>query len=98
VQPTATPVPSAKKSPGLPDPHRKAGPHHARPHTQPPPPHRRYESIPQAAERAGVTTRTIRRWIAQGELTGFRMGKRMIRLDADELDKRLRPIPAAGGR
>jgi len=64
---------------------------------KPQPPHRRYESIPQAFERAGVTTRTIRRWIAQGELTGFRMGKRMIRLDADELDNRLRPIPSAGG-
>ncbi len=61
------------------------------------PAHRRYESIPQAAERAGVTTRTIRRWIAQGELNGYRMGKRMIRLDADELDNRLTPIPTARG-
>ncbi len=63
---------------------------------KPQPPHRRYESIPQAAERAGVTTRTIRRWIASGELTGYRMGKRMIRLDAGELDNRLTPIPTAG--
>ncbi len=62
---------------------------------KPQPPHRRYESIPQAAERAGVTTRTIRRWIAQGELTAYRAGKRMIRLDADELDNMLKPIPSA---
>lgn len=64
---------------------------------KPQPPHRRYESIPQAAERAGVTTRTIRRWIAQGKLTGYRAGNRMIRLDAKELDRMMTPIPTVGG-
>jgi excisionase family DNA binding protein len=65
------------------------------PRPKPRPPHRRYESIPSAAARAGVTTRSIRRWIAAGELTAFRMGPRLIRLDADELDRRMQPIPGA---
>lgn len=63
---------------------------------KPQPPHRRYESIPHAADRVGVSTRTIRRWISQGQLTAYRMGSRMIRLDAGEVDLRMQPIPTAG--
>jgi excisionase family DNA binding protein len=31
-----------------------------------------------------VTQRTIRRWIAQGRITGYRIGARVIRVRADE--------------
>jgi excisionase family DNA binding protein len=65
------------------------------PRPKPRPPHRRYESIPDAAARAGVTTRSIRRWIASGDLSAYRIGRRMIRLDADELDRRMQAIPTA---
>jgi len=54
-------------------------------------------SIPTAAEYFGVCTKTIRRWIADGRLTGYRAGPKLIRVDLNELDAMLRPIPTAGG-
>lgn len=57
---------------------------------------RRWLTQLEAAERIGVTDRTIRNMIARGELKGRRIGQsRMIRIDAQELDALLRPIPAA---
>jgi excisionase family DNA binding protein len=53
-------------------------------------------SIAAAAERLGVCTKTVRRWIAEGRLTGYRVGPTLIRLDAAEVDALLRPIPTAG--
>lgn len=58
---------------------------------------RRLESIESAAEYAGVSTKTIRRWIAAGLVTGYRAGPRLIRVDRNELDAMMRPIPTAGG-
>lgn len=52
-------------------------------------------SIPQAAEYAGVCTRTIRRYISAGRITGYRLGPRLIRVDLNELDDILRPMAAA---
>lgn len=60
-------------------------------------PHRRLVSIAVAAEQCGVNPKTIRRRIADGSLAGYRMGKRLIRVDLDELDQLLRPIPTANG-
>lgn len=57
---------------------------------------RRLASIPTAADYAAVCTKTIRRRISDGSLTGYRMGPRVIRVDLDELDAMLRPIPSAG--
>lgn len=57
--------------------------------------HTRYESLNEAAERVGVSTRTLRRWIAAGRLTGYRVGPQLIRLDPAEVDALLRPIPSA---
>lgn len=52
----------------------------------------------QAGERIGVTDRTIRNLVSRGELKGYRLGSgRTIRIDADELDALLQPIPAVGG-
>lgn len=61
----------------------------------PPKPPRRYESIQSGADRVGVSTRTVRRWLSQGLIMGYRMGPRTIRLDADELDQKMRAIPTA---
>lgn len=58
---------------------------------------RRLASIDDAAEYAGVCSRTIHRRIAEGDLTGYRMGPRLIRVDLNELDAALRPIPTGGG-
>lgn len=50
-----------------------------------------------AAQHVNVTVRTVRRYIAAGHLTGYRLGPRLIRVDLDELDAFLRPIPTAAG-
>jgi excisionase family DNA binding protein len=42
-------------------------------------------SIKQAADFHGVDEKSIRRWIAQGRLTGYRVGPRLIRLDRDSV-------------
>jgi excisionase family DNA binding protein len=60
-------------------------------------PRGRLIGIPAAADRADVCTRTIRRWIADGRLTGWRTGPKLIKIDVDELDRLIRPVPAAGG-
>jgi excisionase family DNA binding protein len=58
--------------------------------------HSRLVSPAQAAVYAGVHTDTIRRYISQGLLTGYRLGNKLIRIDLDELDAMLRPVPTAG--
>ncbi|AGB26277.1 DNA-binding protein, excisionase family [Mycobacterium sp. JS623] len=56
---------------------------------------RRYISIAEAAEYLKISDRTVRRLIADGELTGYSIGRshRMLRVDLDEIDEKLmRPI------
>ncbi len=58
---------------------------------------RRMASLGEAAEYASVNARTIRRRIADGTLTGFRLGPRLLRVDLNEVDEKLlRPIPSGG--
>ena len=57
---------------------------------------RRLESLTNAAEQYGVTTKTLRRWISAGRITGYRFGPRMIRVDLDEIDALLRPLATGG--
>lgn len=57
---------------------------------------RRLSSLPVAAEQYGVSSRTIRRYISAGHITGYRFGPRMLRVDLDELDALLRPLAAGG--
>ncbi|MBN7412666.1 helix-turn-helix domain-containing protein [Mycobacteroides abscessus] len=46
-------------------------------------------SIPEVAEKFGVSPRTIRRYIAAGRLTAYRVGPRLIRVDVNEAQKQL---------
>ena len=55
-----------------------------------------YLSIADAAARCGVHPKTLRRRIADGSLTAYRLGPQLIRLDPAEVDGLLRPIPTAG--
>ncbi len=57
---------------------------------------RRLESITGAAAYAGVHPKTVRRHIAAGRLVGYRFGPRLLRVDLNELDAMLRPIPVGG--
>jgi excisionase family DNA binding protein len=60
---------------------------------------RRWVSLSEAADYAGCSVQTLRRRIADGTLSASRFGPRAIRVDLDELENALRPIPtAAGGR
>jgi len=55
----------------------------------------RYITIAEAAEYLQVSDRTVRRLIADGELTGYWMGRsrRVIRVDLNEIDEQLmRPL------
>jgi len=58
---------------------------------------RRLLTTQQAADHLGASTRTVRRYIAEGRLTGYRLGPRLVRVDHDELEALLRPIPNGAG-
>ena len=51
----------------------------------------RYESLSQAAERTGISSRTLRRRIAAGELPAFSTGRRILRVRPEDVDEMLRP-------
>ena len=53
---------------------------------------RSYESLAEAAERTGISTRTLRRHIASGKLTAYRCG-RLIRLDPEDVDRMMVRVP-----
>ena len=56
---------------------------------------RRYVKIAEAADYLQVTDRTIRQMIADGRLTGYRSGSRLVRVDLDELDAAMKPFGGA---
>jgi len=60
-------------------------------------PSRRLASIAAAAEYLATSQRTVRRMIASGDLTGYRIGSRLLRVDLNEVDAKLRAIPSAAG-
>ncbi|MDP9436058.1 MAG: helix-turn-helix domain-containing protein [Actinomycetota bacterium] len=57
---------------------------------------RTLETLADAAARHRVSVRTLRRRIAAGQLTAYRHGPSLIRLDPAEVDVILRPTTAAG--
>jgi len=56
---------------------------------------RTLESLQRAGARKGVHPKTIRRRIASGELTGYKLGDRLVRVDAAEVDRLFKLIPTA---
>ena len=46
----------------------------------------------EGAAYVGVHTRTLRRWIAEGRLTAYRVGPRLIKVDLTELDRLQQPV------
>jgi len=56
---------------------------------------RRYVKIAAAAEYLQVTDRTIRQMIADGRLTGYRNGTRVVRVDLNEIDAAMQPFGGA---
>lgn len=62
--------------------------------------HRRLVGINQAADYADVHPITMRRWVSAGRVPAYRAGPRLLKIDLNELDAMLRPIPipSAGDR
>ena len=55
---------------------------------------RRWAAQDEAADYLGIDPKTLRRMVAKGQVTGYRIGPRLIRFDLEELDALMRPIPA----
>jgi excisionase family DNA binding protein len=55
----------------------------------------RWVSLETAAEHLDCHTRTLRRMVARGEVTGVRLGPRLLRVDLNEIEAQLRVIPHA---
>jgi excisionase family DNA binding protein len=53
---------------------------------------RRYVTMAEAADYLAVTTRTVRQMVADGRLTGYRSGSRLVRLDLNEIDAAMKPF------
>ena len=53
-------------------------------------------TLKQAAEWYGVSERTLRRRIAEGQLKAYRVGPRSIRVRAEDLEALALPIATAG--
>lgn len=58
-------------------------------------PARRLISVQAGADYLDVSTRSIRAWIAQGRITGYRVG-RHVKVDLHQLEAFATPIPTAG--
>lgn len=55
----------------------------------------RYLTIDQTADAAGVTPKTVRRWIAAGILPAVRLGPRLVRIREDDLSALGQPLTVA---
>jgi excisionase family DNA binding protein len=51
--------------------------------------------LQEAAEYCDVSYRTVRRWIASGHLNAVRVGPRLLKVDALELEAFLQPTGGA---
>lgn len=56
---------------------------------------RRYAKISEAAEYLNVNARTIRDMIADGRITGYRNGSRLIRVDLNDIDANMQAYGGA---
>lgn len=51
-------------------------------------------TVLEASRKAGVHTVSVYRWLANGTLTKYRVGKRGVRVSARELDRLMQPTAA----
>lgn len=55
----------------------------------------RYASIPNAAEVLDVHHSTVRKWISEGRIRGYKFGERIIRVDLNDVEAMATPIATA---
>jgi excisionase family DNA binding protein len=53
---------------------------------------RRWATMREAADYLGVTDRTIRQMVADGRISAYRNGARLVRVDLNELDAAMQPF------
>jgi excisionase family DNA binding protein len=53
----------------------------------------RLVGIAEAAGHAGISPRTLRRYIADGLIPGYRVGPRLVKIDLADLGALVKPIP-----
>lgn len=58
---------------------------------------RKLISLKTAAALIDVDPKTIRNWVARGDLSGFRVNGRLLRVERDELLALIRPSALAEG-
>lgn len=58
---------------------------------------RKWLTQDEAADYLKITSRTVRRMVATGQLPAYRLGPRLLRIDLADVDALLRPVPTAGG-
>lgn len=56
---------------------------------------RRWATYKQVAEYLGVIERTVRLMVADGRLTAYYLGKRVVRFDLNEVDAAMTPKATA---
>ena len=54
--------------------------------------------LQDAADRCGISYRTIRRYIAAGHLNAVRIGPRLLKIDAADLAKITQPVGGGAAR
>lgn len=59
---------------------------------------RRLVSIGDAAEALAVSTRTVRRYIAAGQLEAVRLGRKTLRIKAESVDRFIDARPVGNWR
>lgn len=56
---------------------------------------RQFETLTEAADRTGLSVRTLRRRIAAGMLPAYRCGPRVLRVVAADVDRMMVRVPTA---
>ncbi|MCB1265048.1 MAG: helix-turn-helix domain-containing protein [Mycobacterium sp.] len=51
--------------------------------------------LQEAADRCDVSYRTVRRWIAAGRINAVRVGPRLLKVNARDVDALIQPVGGA---
>jgi hypothetical protein len=49
--------------------------------------------LAEGSEYSRLSVKTLRRYIAAGLITGYRVGPKLLQVDLDEIDAIIRPVP-----